>query len=79
MFTPPLADEDDDESVVDDVVDDAEDPRLAAMRTSLSSAASRFFDGPAPDYPYGDAPAQPAAEEAPAEGEQQTDGDQHQG
>ncbi|WP_298862970.1 ATP-binding cassette domain-containing protein [uncultured Microbacterium sp.] len=79
VFTPPLADEDDDESVVDDVVDDAEDPRLAAMRTSLSSAASRFFDGPAPDYPYGDAPAQPAAEEAPAEGEPQAEGDQHQG
>ncbi|MGB3730711.1 ATP-binding cassette domain-containing protein [Microbacterium sp.] len=85
VFTPPLADEDDDESVVDDVVDDAEDPRLAAMRTSLSSAASRFFDGPAPDYPYGDAPAQPAAEETPAEGEPQgegepqAEGDQHQG
>ncbi|WP_423494346.1 ATP-binding cassette domain-containing protein [Microbacterium esteraromaticum] len=41
--------DDDDDSTVDD---DEDDPRLAAMRTSLSSAASRFFDGPAPDYPY---------------------------
>jgi len=51
IFSPVLSSEDDDE----DSVDDADDPRLAAMRTSLSAAASRFFGGPAPDYPYGDA------------------------
>lgn len=48
IATPDLAPEHDDDSVDDG--DD--DPRLAAMRTSLSDAASRFFDGPAPDYPY---------------------------
>ncbi|MEV7619578.1 ATP-binding cassette domain-containing protein [Microbacterium sp. NPDC089321] len=48
IVTPELA-HDEDEDAVDDGDDD---PRLAAMRTSLSAAASRFFDGPAPDYPY---------------------------
>ncbi|MEE2815519.1 MAG: ATP-binding cassette domain-containing protein [Actinomycetota bacterium] len=48
IVTPTLSGDDDDDSVDDG--DD--DPRLAAMRTSLSAAASRFFDGPAPDYPY---------------------------
>lgn len=48
IVTPSLSGDDD-----DDTVDDGDDdPRLAAMRTSLSAAASRFFDGPAPDYPY---------------------------
>ena len=48
IATPSLSGDDD-----DDTVDDGDDdPRLAAMRTSLSAAASRFFDGPAPDYPY---------------------------
>lgn len=63
----PLPSDDDDDLAVDDAEDD---PRLAAMRTSLSSAASRFFDGPAPDYPYGDAPA---ADEQPV-----PEGDQHE-
>ena len=48
IVTPELS-HDEDEDAVDDGDDD---PRLAAMRTSLSAAASRFFDGPAPDYPY---------------------------
>jgi hypothetical protein len=48
IVTPELADDEDDDAI--DEGDD--DPRLAAMRTSLSAAASRFFDGPAPDYPY---------------------------
>lgn len=52
IISPVLPTEDDDE----ESVDDADDPRLAAMRTSLSAAASRFFGGPAPDYPYGDVP-----------------------
>ncbi|WP_313357356.1 ATP-binding cassette domain-containing protein [Microbacterium sp.] len=48
IVTPELSSDDD-----DDAVDDGDDdPRLAAMRTSLLDAASRFFDGPAPDYPY---------------------------
>ena len=81
VFTPPLShDEDDDEGVVDDIPED--DPRLAAMRSSLSSAASRFFDGPAPDYPYGDVPKpETAADEqdeasADADGSDDHDGDQ---
>ncbi|WP_336644480.1 ABC transporter ATP-binding protein [Microbacterium sp. USHLN186] len=49
IATPDLTREHDDDDSVDDSDDD---PRLAAMRTSLSDAASRFFDGPAPDYPY---------------------------
>jgi len=87
VFTPPLShDEDDDEGVVDDIPED--DPRLAAMRSSLSSAASRFFDGPAPDYPYGDVPKPDAADEqesADAEqsdddsGDENPEGDQHHG
>ncbi len=51
VFAPLVSTDDDDDSAVDD--DD--DPRLAAMRTSLSAAASRFFEGTAPDYPYGEA------------------------
>ncbi|MFJ4046147.1 ATP-binding cassette domain-containing protein [Microbacterium sp. NPDC089987] len=48
IMTPKLSSDDD-----DDAIDDGDDdPRLAAMRTSLSAAASRFFEGPAPDYPY---------------------------
>lgn len=48
IVTPELSHDED-----DDTIDDGDDdPRLAAMRTSLSAAASRFFDGPAPDYPY---------------------------
>ena len=57
----PVEHDDDDDSAVDDAGDD---PRLAAMRTSLSSAASRFFDGPAPDYPYGNPNAEDAAGES---------------
>ncbi|MFC7787591.1 ATP-binding cassette domain-containing protein [Microbacterium sp. MAHUQ-60] len=49
VFAPLLSNDDDDDSAVDDAEDD---PHLAAMRTSLSSAASRFFDGPAPAYPF---------------------------
>ncbi|GAA2868815.1 ATP-binding cassette domain-containing protein [Microbacterium arabinogalactanolyticum] len=90
VFTPPLShDEDDDEGVVDDIPED--DPRLAAMRSSLSSAASRFFDGPAPDYPYGDVPKPDAADEQESadaersdddngdEGDENREGDQHHG
>jgi len=90
VFTPPLShDEDDDEGVVDDIPED--DPRLAAMRSSLSSAASRFFDGPAPDYPYGDVPKPDAADEQESadaeqsddhdgdEGDENPEGDQHHG
>ncbi|WDH78627.1 ATP-binding cassette domain-containing protein [Microbacterium esteraromaticum] len=72
--------DDDDDSTVDD---DEDDPRLAAMRTSLSSAASRFFDGPAPDYPYTRADIRAsahAAEQAGAAAEaaqpEQTDSEQ---
>jgi len=72
IVTPALA-HDDDEDAVDDGDDD---PRLAAMRTSLSAAASRFFDGPAPDYPYSSRAArrEDAAAEASANDE---DGAQH--
>lgn len=73
IVTPELSSDDD-----DDTVDDGDDdPRLAAMRTSLSDAASRFFDGPAPDYPYSsraqrrEESAEPHADEAPG----RTDGD----
>lgn len=52
VFSPILSEDDD----ADSTVDDEDDPRLAAMRTSLSTAASRFFGGPAPEYPYGDVP-----------------------
>ncbi|MEJ1087913.1 ATP-binding cassette domain-containing protein [Microbacterium sp. Mu-80] len=55
---PAVVHDDDDDSAVDDAEDD---PRLAAMRTSLSSAASRFFDGPAPSYPYGTADSRATA------------------
>ncbi|MBN7794242.1 ATP-binding cassette domain-containing protein [Microbacterium esteraromaticum] len=72
--------DDDDDSTVDD---DEDDPRLAAMRTSLSSAASRFFDGPAPDYPYTRADirasahaAEQAGAAAEAEQPEQTDSEQ---
>ncbi|MBN8204472.1 ATP-binding cassette domain-containing protein [Microbacterium esteraromaticum] len=72
--------DDDDDSTVDD---DEDDPRLAAMRTSLSSAASRFFDGPAPDYPYTRADirasahaAEQAAVAAEAAQPEQTDSEQ---
>ncbi|MFD5226173.1 ATP-binding cassette domain-containing protein [Microbacterium sp. NPDC058342] len=58
VFNPLVSSDDDDDSTVDDAEDD---PRLSAMRTSLSSAASRFFEGPAPDYPYGPVSAAPAA------------------
>src|SRR5690606_19172356 len=54
VFAPLLSNDDDDDSAVDDAEDN---PQLAAMRTSLSSAASRFFDGPAPEYPYSRVPA----------------------
>ncbi|MFD5214424.1 ATP-binding cassette domain-containing protein [Microbacterium sp. NPDC058345] len=54
VFSPILSEEEEDDT--DSTVDDEDDPRLTAMRTSLSSAASRFFEGPAPEYPYGDAP-----------------------
>ncbi|UNK71215.1 ATP-binding cassette domain-containing protein [Microbacterium sp. H1-D42] len=80
----PVPHDEDDDSTVDDAEDD---PRLAAMRTSLSSAASRFFDGSAPDYPYGSpnaeesAPADDADTSAEgAESEpQQGDDEQHRG
>ena len=79
VFTPPLShDEDDDEGVVDDIPED--DPRLAAMRSSLSSAASRFFDGPAPDYPYGDVPKPDTADDEQDEASADADGaDDHDG
>ncbi|MEV7632496.1 ATP-binding cassette domain-containing protein [Microbacterium sp. NPDC089318] len=72
IATPELSDDED-----DDAIDDGDDdPRLAAMRTSLSAAASRFFDGPAPDYPYSsraerrEDAAEPAAGEAVQRAEQ---------
>ncbi|WP_313479511.1 ATP-binding cassette domain-containing protein [Microbacterium sp.] len=69
IATPSLSGDDD-----DDTVDDGDDdPRLAAMRTSLSSAASRFFDGPAPDYPYSSR-AQRREESAEADADAATEG-----
>ncbi|BDZ40254.1 ATP-binding cassette domain-containing protein [Microbacterium suwonense] len=70
VFAPLLPNEDDDDSAVDDAEDD---PRLAAMRTSLSSAASRFFEGPAPDYPYGHTPASDSEQDQPEQDDQSTD------
>lgn len=69
IATPSLSGDDD-----DDTVDDGDDdPRLAAMRTSLSAAASRFFDGPAPDYPYSSR-AQRREESAEADADAATEG-----
>lgn len=69
IVTPSLSGDDD-----DDTVDDGDDdPRLAAMRTSLSAAASRFFDGPAPDYPYSSR-AQRREESAEADADAATEG-----
>ncbi|MDQ0614984.1 ABC-2 type transport system ATP-binding protein [Microbacterium sp. W4I4] len=70
VFAPLLSNDDDDDSAVDDAEDN---PHLAAMRTSLSSAASRFFDGPAPDYPYSRVPADAAAEESTPNAEHSSD------
>ncbi|HTN55088.1 MAG TPA: hypothetical protein VLZ82_02810, partial [Microbacterium sp.] len=69
VFAPLVSNDDDDDSAVDDAEDD---PHLAAMRTSLSSAASRFFDGPAPAYPF--SPVR-AGRESDAGGEPDASGD----
>ncbi|MEJ1090416.1 ABC transporter ATP-binding protein [Microbacterium istanbulense] len=52
VFSPLLAGQGDEDADGSDDDEEQSDPRLAAMRTSLSAAARSFFEGPAPDYPY---------------------------
>ena len=52
IFSPLLDSDEDADGSVDDQEQD--DPRLAAMRTSLSAAAHAYFEAPAPAYPYGE-------------------------
>ncbi len=52
VFSPLLTGQGDEDADGSDDDEEQSDPRLAAMRTSLSAAARSFFEGPAPDYPY---------------------------